>query len=127
MKKLAKDESMCIACHNCEQVCSTTYFKVENSALAAIRVWDSGNADVKLITCTQCGECIDICPAEAIYRDNKGVVRIKKARCVGCFACVGFCPEAAMFQQGDNIEPFKCVACGICAKQCPTGAIFIEE
>lgn len=127
LKKLAKDETQCIACRTCEQVCSRTYFKVENSELSAIRITETEGPNFKITTCTQCGECIDLCPVEAIYRDNKGVVRVKRALCVGCFACVGFCPEAAMFHYQDNIEPFKCIACGICANQCPTGALFIED
>ena len=125
MKKLAKKEELCTDCHVCEQTCSKTYFKEENPEISAVRI-ASIEDGIKITACTQCGDCIDICPVEAIYRDKNGVVRIKKTICAGCFACVGFCPESAMFQQGNIIEPFKCVACGLCAKQCPSGAIFIE-
>ncbi|HEX3048207.1 MAG TPA: 4Fe-4S dicluster domain-containing protein, partial [Bacillota bacterium] len=70
---------------------------------------------------------IKICPAEAISKDQNGVVRIKKSICVGCFMCVGFCPESALFMHNDYIEPFKCVACGQCVKKCPAGAISISK
>ncbi|WP_034638700.1 4Fe-4S dicluster domain-containing protein [Desulfofalx alkaliphila] len=124
MKKLDKKEELCTACHLCEQICSRTYFKEENPKKSAIRIEEQPN--IKITVCSQCGECIDLCPAQAIYRDKKGVVRIRKAICAGCFACVGFCPEGAMYHQGELEEPFKCIACGICAKECPTGAIFVE-
>ncbi len=126
MKKLVKNEELCTACGICEQVCSKTYFKEENREKSAIRI-EKVDSNLKIIACNQCGECIDLCPADALYRDKTGVVRLKKDLCVGCFSCVGFCPEAAMFYYGEYTEPFKCIACGICVKECPTDAISIEK
>ncbi|HBV87466.1 MAG TPA: aldehyde:ferredoxin oxidoreductase [Desulfosporosinus sp.] len=122
MKLLAKDESLCIGCGECEAVCSKTYFKEISPEKSCIRVGDQ-----KIQVCTQCGECIDVCSVAAISRDKNGVVRINKKLCVGCFMCVGFCPELAMKMHGDLLEPFKCIACGQCAKICPTHAIHISE
>lgn len=122
MKLLAKDESLCIGCGECEEVCSNMYFKEINPEKSCIRVHDK-----KIQVCNQCGECIDVCSVAAISRDKNGVVRINKKLCVGCFMCVGFCPELAMKMHGDLLEPFKCIACGQCAKTCPTHAIYISE
>lgn len=124
MKVLSKKKELCVGCGACENTCSNTFFKEKNELKSCIRVNKVNNY---ITTCTQCGECIDICPVEAIYRDKNGVVRIKKDICVGCFMCVGFCPENAMFMHDDYIEPFKCIACGLCVKNCPTEAIYIEE
>lgn len=129
MKVLGKKPELCIQCHACESTCSKTWFKDDNAEKSCIRIKDANdeNPEAKIISCTQCGECIDICPVEAITRDKSGVVRINKEKCVGCFMCVGFCPELAMFMHEEYIEPFKCVACGQCAKSCPTNAIFIVQ
>lgn len=124
MKVLSKKEELCIGCGACENTCSVSFFKEENELKSSIRVNKVNNS---ITTCTQCGECIDICPVEAIYRDKNGIVRIKKDICVGCFMCVGFCHENAMFMHDDYIEPFKCIACGLCVKNCPAKAIYIEE
>ena len=94
--------------------------------MAAIRIVNNFNT-FQAKRCTQCGECINMCTAMAIYRDKNGVVKIKKDRCVGCLGCVGFCSYMAMFYtEGVNI-PFKCIACGICAKTCPKDALTICE
>ena len=122
MKRLAKNEELCIGCGECEKVCSETYFKESNKEKSAIQINDK-----KITVCSQCGECIDVCSVAAISRDKKGVVRINKKLCVGCFMCVGFCPELAMIMHGELLEPFKCVACGQCAKICSTQAINITE
>ncbi|MTI81096.1 MAG: 4Fe-4S dicluster domain-containing protein [Firmicutes bacterium] len=126
LKKLIKNEELCTACGTCEQVCSETYFKEENREKASLRVEKEVDV-VKLTTCSQCGECIELCPVEALYKDKNGVVRINKQECVGCFSCVGFCPEGAMFYHVEHIEPLKCIACGMCVKECPEGALSIEK
>lgn len=127
MKVLGKKPELCIQCHACESTCSNTWFKEDNSLKSCIRIGENKNGDAAITSCTQCGECIDICPIEAITRDKNGIVRINKSICVGCFMCVGYCPELAMFMQEEYIEPFKCVACGQCVKNCPTNAIFIVQ
>ena len=123
MKYLAKDDSLCIQCGLCEEICSTTYFKASDTAKSCIQI--SKDVDLFINVCNQCGVCIDICPTKAINRDSQGIVRINKKDCVGCFMCVGFCPPEAMRQHDDQLEPFKCIACGLCTDECPTGAIYI--
>lgn len=126
MKVLKRKPELCIACHACETACSNAWFKEDNAEKSCIRIKEEANGNA-IVSCTQCGECIDVCPIQAITRDKNGIVRIDKKACVGCFMCVGFCPELAMFMHDEYIEPFKCVSCGICAKQCPTNAIYIEQ
>lgn len=127
MKVLQKKPELCIKCRACESTCSKTWFKEDNAQKSCIRISEDEKGNAVITCCTQCGECIDICPIQAITRDKNGVVRINKKICVGCFMCVGYCPELAMFMHEDYLEPFKCVACGQCVKNCPTGAIYIEE
>lgn len=127
MKVLRKKPELCIQCHACESTCSKTWFKEDNAGKSCIRISKNDEGGAVITCCTQCGECIPICPVEAITRDKNGIVRINKSICVGCFMCVGYCPELAMFMHEDYMEPFKCVACGQCTKSCPTNAIFIEQ
>ncbi len=124
MKVLHCSQEICIGCGECEKACAMAYFKVEDRNKSAIRIINDDNT-FRAIKCTQCGECINMCTAHAIYRDRFGVVRINKKLCVGCLGCVGFCSELAMFYDDDLTEPFKCIACGICVKKCPVNALEI--
>lgn len=46
--------------------------------------------------CAGCGECVKICPANAIRIENEKAM-IRKSLCVGCASCIGVCPTSAMF------------------------------
>jgi len=126
MKVLVTNDELCVGCFLCEEVCAHAWFKQVNRDKSAIRIATIGNAEVEMSVCTQCGECIDVCPTGAINRDKQGIVRIDKKLCVGCLSCVGFCPNLTMYYHPDNAEPFKCISCGICVKECPAGALSIE-
>jgi heterodisulfide reductase subunit A len=45
--------------------------------------------------CNGCGECVDICPVNAIKMEN-GKAKIDPFQCVGCGACVPICPVEAI-------------------------------
>lgn len=127
MKRLVKDESLCIGCHQCEEACSKAFYKVADPAKSCIRIHDKEDGSHSISVCTQCGICAGVCNTGMITAGKNGVYRLNKKECVGCLMCVGFCPEGVMVQTDDAQEPSKCIACGICVKACPSGAIRIEE
>jgi Fe-S-cluster-containing dehydrogenase component len=126
MKVLTFTPERCDGSRDCEVACSQTWFKVDDREKSRIRISESaGNFRAEF--CIQCGECIDVCPTEAIFLDRQGVVRIKKRLCVGCLSCVGFCPYDVMyFDEGDAVA-FKCIACGQCVEACPNDALQIVD
>lgn len=131
MKRLEKNEALCIGCRQCEAACAKAYYKTEDSAYACIRIEDGNQeneeAQFTIHICNQCGKCSEVCNTCVIRQNPKGVYMIQKKECVGCLMCVGYCPEQVMVQSDDREEPSKCIACGICTKVCPTGAIRIVE
>ena len=44
--------------------------------------------------CIDCGNCLSVCPHEAIIRNKK--TEINKTRCLGCSQCVKACPNNAI-------------------------------
>jgi len=127
MKILSYDPDACAGCYICEEVCSETWFKTTDAEKSSIRIHEDGQGNLSAIFCNQCGECIEVCPTQALYRDRKGIVRLRKKLCVGCLSCVGFCPYLAMFHHADQTEPFKCISCGLCVEECPAEALAIVE
>ena len=131
MKRLEKNEALCIGCHQCEIACARAYYKTEDPKYACIRIeeteQENGERKSAIHICNQCGMCSEVCNTCVIRQNPKGVYMIQKSECVGCLMCVGFCPEQVMVQSDDRETPSKCVACGICTKACPTGAIYIVE
>lgn len=126
VKVLVTDDTLCIGCHLCEDVCSHAWYKQINRGKSSIRITSLGNAEWGMAACNQCGECIQVCPTGALSRDKVGVVRLNKKECVGCLSCVGFCPTLTMYFHPEYTEPIKCISCGLCAQECPTGALTIE-
>lgn len=124
MKVLKVAIEKCTSCGACEEKCSTLFKKENNRDKSSIQV-NPRNGGRLINVCNQCGRCIDVCPAEALTRDNSGVVRLDSKRCVGCLICVGFCPTSAMRQHDDYLIPFKCTSCGQCVGVCEQGALVL--
>ncbi len=45
--------------------------------------------------CNACGECIDVCPTEAISM-VEGKAQVDPDECTECYACIDPCPEDAL-------------------------------
>ncbi len=46
--------------------------------------------------CSGCGTCIELCPYNAITKDEMGIARVTAAVCKGCGVCGASCPERAI-------------------------------
>lgn len=61
--------------------------------------------------CTGCGECVKICPQQAILlKENKA--SIESQRCIGCASCIAVCPSSAIdvnWESGASTMPEKMV------------------
>jgi Fe-S-cluster-containing hydrogenase component 2 len=113
--------------HECERECAVKVFKVDDPAKAALHIHDLEAGGMNAVICDQCGDCMVVCPTEALTRNKLGVVMLDKALCVGCYMCIGFCEKEAFEHNSDWVTPYKCISCGICVKACPHGALSIVE
>ncbi|MBN1262069.1 MAG: 4Fe-4S dicluster domain-containing protein [Anaerolineae bacterium] len=126
MKVLTFNPQRCDGTRACEVTCAETWFKVTDVAKSSIRIQPK-EAGFGAQFCIQCGQCIDVCPTNALFQDKQGIVRVRKQLCVGCLSCVGFCPYGVMYFDTAQTLVFKCIACGQCVKACPTQALEIIE
>jgi hypothetical protein len=56
--------------------------------------------------CVGCGECVDVCPADAIHMEDEKSVLIRE-KCIGCASCVAACANKALFidfEAGDALQ-----------------------
>ncbi len=132
MRQLRIDLSKCDAgratCqHECESSCAEKVFKLTDPAMAALHVRELADGSGQAVLCDQCGDCVVVCPTEALKRNKLGVVVIDKKVCVGCYMCMGFCEKEIFERNPEWTEPYKCISCGICVKACPHAALEIVD
>jgi len=53
--------------------------------------------------CAQCGQCAEICPAEAIEFIEGNYPIFSKKKCISCLCCSELCPENAIKAKGRGI------------------------
>ncbi len=133
------DQSRCIGCHACTVAC-----KVEHGMeLGVFRTWvkyiERGEfPDVRrhfsVMRCNHCTDapCVEICPVEALYKREDGIVDFDTDRCIGCKACLNGCPYDALYIDPTSHTAQKCNFCAhrvevdlkpACEVVCPADAI----
>lgn len=51
--------------------------------------------EVDIGKCTLCKTCIDVCPIENIYMEDKKI-KLNIDKCIRCYCCSEMCPKGAM-------------------------------
>ncbi len=111
---------------------------------ASVANYAGGNKSC-MHACVGFGDCIKVCPVDAIKSTGDGLVTIDEDICISCGKCVGQCPKKVlkMLPQNKKITvrcssqekgptarrgcKVACIACGICARNCPEQAITVEK
>lgn len=124
------EHNRCLACRNCERVCSfqeTGGFRREYSS-----IWVHFNPlkrTIFTVTCLQCetAACLEICPASAIKRDGQThAVVVDETLCVGCKMCIDACPFGCIHFDNERGLAAKCNLCNgdpQCVKNCMAAAL----
>lgn len=90
----------CIA-HRCQSVCPAGAIHFVNQ-----------KAVIDHTKCRECGQCMKVCPYNAIIEQQRPCIRGCKAKAI-----------TLDDQKKAKIDQDKCVNCGACVYQCPFGAI----
>jgi carbon-monoxide dehydrogenase iron sulfur subunit len=131
-KRVILDIDRCVECWSCSAACFYSHYGVDVVKAAA-----AGDVALPLI-CRQCDDpaCVAVCPAEAMTRDESGMVRRAAALCRGCGSCARACPFGVLDLVMAKHRVAKCDMCADrtavgadprCVSACPTGALRFAE
>jgi Fe-S-cluster-containing dehydrogenase component len=149
------DVSKCNGCYNCQFACKDEHCGNDWTPYAKPQP-DIGQFWMKLTEhvqgtipkvkihyvphlCNHCDEpaCIPVCPVEAIYKRDDGLVIIDPEKCIGCGACSDACPYDAIYRNDELGICQKCTGCAHlldngyklprCVESCPTDALRFGE
>ncbi|NON62408.1 4Fe-4S dicluster domain-containing protein [Acidianus sp. RZ1] len=123
------DHDKCIICGACVEACNKAY----GLNWRKLPVFEMDGYKTALsISCNHCDKpaCMEVCPANAIKKDEKGVVWIEQEECIGCGYCSWACPYEALKFNSQGVMT-KCHFCKdnlgkgmpYCVESCPTGAL----
>ena len=94
----------------------------QDPALADIPTGADDRAVIDFEKCTASGECIPICPEEAIYEGPKRLPSLIACVCVGSPEQSEMLPGKAVVNY-DKRAGSVCTGCGDCIPVCPSHAI----
>lgn len=137
------DNRKCIGCHACSTAC-----KSENEVpLGVYRTWvkyvetgtfPNNRRHFQVTRCNHCANppCVRICPTEAMYQRDDGIVEFDNSVCIGCKACMQACPYDAIYIDPETDTAAKCHYCAhrtdiglepACVVVCPEHAIIAGD
>ncbi|CAG0931340.1 tetrathionate reductase subunit B [Thermoflexales bacterium] len=99
----------CIGCEYCQRACSAT------NDVASDKPWnivvedelDNGHGFFFSRPCLQCQDapCVEVCPVQATYHREDGLVVMDYDRCIGCRYCEVACPyDARKFNWAERTD-----------------------
>lgn len=126
--RLYADSTKCSGCRACLAACSLNLFQENNPKKGALLLVphfpNPGVFEMKV--CTQCGECAEVCPVDAIKKNDRGAWYVEFSECIMCEACVPVCPENVMMINSKlATTTWKCELCADCVKVCGTNVLSI--
>lgn len=93
------DVERCIDCDGCVVACKEGHHipvGVNRRRVISINEGEMGEKSIS-VACMHCSDapCIAVCPVDAIYQRDDGIVLVSKTTCIGCGYCFMACPFGA--------------------------------
>lgn len=139
------DLRKCIGCQACTVSCSMENLPPIGQFRTTVQQYEVEMEATQQVTqvmlprlCNHCENppCVPVCPTQATYQRDDGIVVVDNKQCVGCAYCVQACPYDARFINHDTQTADKCTFCvhrlevGLlpaCVESCVGGARVIGD
>ncbi|HZY42940.1 MAG TPA: 4Fe-4S dicluster domain-containing protein [Anaerolineae bacterium] len=93
------DLSKCIGCEYCQRACSATNDVADDKPWNIVITEQQASGQTFFFTrpCLHCQDapCVEVCPVQATYHREDGLVIMDYNRCIGCRYCEVACPYDA--------------------------------
>lgn len=139
----AIDQRTCIGCHACTVACKTEHEVPVGQFRTWVKYVDQGTfpnntRDFGVMRCNHCTDapCVAICPTQALFKRDDGIVDFDGERCIGCKSCMQGCPYDAIYIDENTHTAAKCNFCAhrvdedlepACVVVCPTHSIWVGD
>lgn len=133
------DNRKCIGCHACTVACKSEHdvpVGVNRTWVKQIEKGEYPNTrrHFSVMRCNHCTDapCVSICPTQALFIREDGIVDFDNRRCIGCKSCMQACPYDALYIDPETHTAAKCNYCAhrvdvglepACVNVCPEHAI----
>ncbi len=137
------DNRKCIGCHACTTACKSEHDVAVGVNRTYVKQVEKGEFPntrrvFSVMRCNHCTDapCVEICPVEALYTREDGIVDFDNNRCIGCKSCMQACPYDALYIDPDTNTAAKCNYCAhrievgrepACVTVCPEHAIIAGD
>lgn len=137
------DNRKCIGCHACTTACKSEHdiaVGVNRTYVKQVEKGEFPNTRriFSVMRCNHCTDapCVTICPVEALFIRDDGIVDFDNNRCIGCKSCMQACPYDALYIDPETNTAAKCNYCAhrvevgrepACVTVCPEHAIIAGD
>ncbi|MQA10838.1 MAG: 4Fe-4S dicluster domain-containing protein [Pseudonocardiaceae bacterium] len=139
----AIDQRTCIGCHACTVACKTEHEIPVGQFRTWVKYVDKGTfpsttREFSVMRCNHCTDapCTKICPTNALFTREDGIVDFDRDSCIGCKSCMQACPYDAIYIDAESNTAAKCNFCAhrvdsgmepACVVVCPTHSIWVGD
>lgn len=142
------DLRRCVGCQACTVACGIENQTPIGQFRTSVKQYDVVSSDTENQPqcqtvmlprlCNHCENppCVAVCPVQATFQREDGIVMVDNQRCVGCAYCVQACPYDARFINSQTLTADKCTFCAhrieqgllpACVETCVGGARVIGD
>jgi len=111
------DEAKCDGCQKCTEACQAAHFiPSEREWIKVFKMKESETTAPYFMPkpCFHCDRplCVKVCPVNATFKRQDGIVLIDNERCIGCRMCMAACPYSTRFFNWSAPDPKQTAAIG---------------